>query len=271
MGLYSIKMRASKEEEHISGSENIVEEANLEKVVSLLIKRAMVHTKGKSDFINIKIEEIEKENLEILNPLEVTTIDVENHIQGINGLKVVLKKLGIDKEKSNQVVDMLESTYNMRGAMLLDINNLDRLEHDKDRGIRATYMDFEGSKLNHITKDTKHNSHFIEALALATKVSNAPNIIGEICYSDDPNYTAGYIASKKYGYIRFPHLKEFGSTKGGRIFLYDSAEVNLDNIDRCIDYIENTKVIIKDEIKINEPVSYDDILDSNFEFKIYGE
>lgn len=271
MGLYSIKMRASKEEEHISGAENIVEEANLQKSVSLLIKRAMMHTKGKSDFINIKIEEIDEEKLELLKPLEVTTVEVENHIQGISSLKVMLNKLGIDKEKSNQVVDMLESTYNMRGAILLDINTLERLEHDKNRGIRATYMDFEGGKLNHLTKDTKHNSHFIEALALATKVSNAPNIIGEICYSDDPNYTAGYISSKKYGYIRFPYLKELGSTKGGRIFLYDSTDEDLNNIDRCIDYIENTKVIIKNEIKINKPIFYDDILDNNFEMKIYGE
>lgn len=272
MGLYSIKMRAAKDEKHISGAENIVEEHDLEKAVSLLIKRALIHTKGKSDFINIKIEEIEEEKLEALKPLEVTTVNVKDHIEGMECVEAILDKLGVDEKRAKKILNMFNETFNMRGAMLLDINTLERLEYDKKRGIRATYMDFEGSKLNHLTKDTKHNAHFIEALALATKVANAPNIIGEICYSDDPHYTAGYIASKKYGYIRFPYLKQLGDIRGGRIFLYDSSNENRNcnekekNILKCIDYIENTKVIIKDEIEINDSRNYYDILNNNFDF-----
>lgn len=262
-------MRAAKDEEHISGAENIVEENDLEKAVSLLVKRALTHTKGKSDFINIKIEEIEENTLEILKPLEVTTVDVKDHIEGMECVEVILNQLGIDEEKVNKILNMFNKTFNMRGAMLLDINTLERLEYDKQRGIRATYMDFEGSKLNHLTKDTKHNAHFIEALALATKVANAPNIIGEICYSDDPHYTAGYIASKKYGYIRFPYLKQLGDNKGGRIFLYDSSNENgnerENDILKCIDYIENSKVIIRDEIKINNSKEYKEVLSWKFD------
>lgn len=264
MELYSIKMRSEKENEHISGAENIVQEKDLEKAVTLLVKRALTHTKGKSDFINIKIEKVNSEELEELSPLEVTTINVNNHIEGMECVKSILIKLGIDKEKVNPILNLFNQTFSMRGAMLLDINTLERLEYDKKRGIRATYMDFEGSKLKRLTKDTKHNAHFIEALALATKVSNAPGIIGEICYSDDPYYTAGYIASKKYGYIRFPYLKELGDSKGGRIFLYDSSKSNESNVSKCIDYIESTKVVIKDEIKINESKMYQDILSDNF-------
>lgn len=259
MSLYSIKMRSSKDYEHISGAENIVKEQDLEKAVGLLVKRALNHSKGKSDFINIKIEKIKQQELEVLEPLEVITVDVKNHIEGMDCIKIVLKKLGIDEEKVNKILSMFSETFNMRGAMLLDINTLERLEYDKKRGIRATYMDFEGSKLNHLTKDTKHNSHFIEALALATKVANSPGIIGEICYSDDPNYTAGYIASKKYGYIRFPYLKQMGDTTGGRIFLYDSS--NDDDVSKCIDYIENAKVVIKDMINIQDSKSYQEVLD----------
>lgn len=265
MELYSIKMRSKKEDEHISGAENIVQEKDLEKAVSLLVNRALTHTKGKSDFINIKIEKIESEELEVLKPLEVTTVDVKDHIEGMVCVKTILIKLGIDEEKVNKILNLFNQTFSMRGAILLDINTLERLEYDKKRGIRATYMDFEGSKLNHLTKDTKHNSHFIEALALATKVSNAPGIIGEICYSDDPHYTAGYIASKKYGYIRFPYLKQIGDTTGGRIFLYDPSKSNESNVSKCIDYIEKAKVVIKDEIKINESKKYQDILTDGFD------
>lgn len=256
MGLYSIKMRASREKDHISGAENIVEEKDLEEAVGLLVKRAMTHSKGKSDFVNIKIEAINEKELEYLEPLRVTTVNVKDHLEGIKAVEIILCKLGIDKEKAKKIINKLRESVDMRGAMLLDINTLERLEHDKERGIRATYMDFQGSKINHLTKNTKCNAHFIEALALATKVANAPNIIGEICYSDDPNYTAGYIASKKYGYIRFPYLKEMGHSKGGRVFLYDSTN---GNVEKCIEYIEKIRVIIKDEIKFNKELPYESV------------
>lgn len=253
MGLYSIKMRASKDDNHISGAEKIIKEENIEEAVSLLLKRALLHSKGKSDFINIKVEEVKENELEVINPLDVTTVDVDNHIEGLDAAKFMLMKLGIDKEKSQSIISLLRDTCNMRGAILLDVNTMKRLDPDKQRGIRATYMDFEDSKLNHLTKETKYNVHFIEALALASKVINCPHIIGEVCYSDDPNYTAGYVASKEYGYIRFSHLKKLGNENGGRIFLYDSSISNLQN---CIDYIESSKVVIKNDIKINKNISY---------------
>lgn len=257
MSLYSIKMRSSKEDIHISGAESIITEENLEKAVNLLLKRALVHSKGKSDFINIKIEEIRENEIEYIEPLPVTTIEVKNHIDGLNAVEFMLRKLGIEDNKSKRILELLNNTSNMRGAILLDINTMERLEPNKERGIRATYMDFEGSKLDKLDKNKKDNAHFIEALALATKVINCPNIIGEICYSDDPNYTAGYIASKTYGYIRFPYLKELGNQNGGRIFLYDSSNENLKS---CIDYIENTKVIIKNNIKFNPNMSYEELI-----------
>ena len=253
MALYSVKMRSSKEDNHISGAESIIQEQNLEEAVNLLLKRALSHSKGKADFINIKVEEIQDDEIRYIEPLPVTTIEVENHIQGMKSVECMLGKLGIEKGKTKHIVNLLKSTANMRGAILLDINTMERLEPDKARGIRATYMDFEGSKLNHLNKDTKYNSHFIEALALASKVIDSPYIIGEVCYSDDPNYTAGYVASKEYGYVRFPYLKELGDENGGRIFLYDSSEGNLED---CINYIENSKVIIKDCIKFKDNISY---------------
>ncbi|MBO3445984.1 6-carboxyhexanoate--CoA ligase [Clostridium sp. CCUG 7971] len=246
-------MRSSKDDNHISGAEKIIKEENIEEAVNLLLKRALLHSKGKSDFINIKIEKVKESELETINPLDVTTVDVNNYIEGLDAAKTMLMKLGINKEKSQNIINLLREVSNMRGAILLDINTMERLEPDKQRGIRATYMDFEDSNINHLTKETKYNGHFIEALALASKVVNCPYIIGEVCYSDDPNYTAGYVASKKYGYVRFPHLKELGNENGGRVFLYDSSISNLQN---CIDYIEKSKVVIKNDIKINRNLSY---------------
>ena len=261
MRLYSIKMRSSKTidnlTEHISGAESISSEENLEKVVNLLIKRALNHSKGKSDFINIKVEEINKEELIYIEPLPVTTINVEHYLEGFNVVKKILTDIGIDENKSVGIVNLIRSISNMRGAMLLDINTLQRLEEDKDKGIRATYMDFEGNNTETLSKSIEQNAHFLEALALASKVVNCNQIIGEICYSDDPNYTAGYIASKKHGYVRITKLKGIGDTKGGRIFLYDSS---LSNKNKCIDYIQNKKTVIKNNIKFNKSINYEDFM-----------
>lgn len=43
-------------------------------------------------------------------------------------------------------MQFLDETYAMRGAMLLDVDRLIRLEPDKKRGIRATNMDQERMK-----------------------------------------------------------------------------------------------------------------------------
>ncbi|WP_195335484.1 6-carboxyhexanoate--CoA ligase [Paraclostridium bifermentans] len=139
-------MRSSKMKgnlmEHISGAESISNEENLEEVISLLIKRAFNHPKGKSDFINIKLEEISKEEITYIEPLPVTTVNVENYLEGFNIVTNILENMGIDKSKSDNIVRTIRSISNMRGAILLDINTFQRLETDKQRGIRATYMGF---------------------------------------------------------------------------------------------------------------------------------
>lgn len=69
--------------------------------------------------------------------------------------------------------------------------------------------------------------------------------------------TAGYISSKKYGYVRFPHLKKLGDESGGRIFLYDSS---LDKVKDCLDYIEKSKTIIRNNISQQRYMTYEEFL-----------
>ncbi|MGL4450803.1 MAG: 6-carboxyhexanoate--CoA ligase [Sarcina sp.] len=258
MELYSVKMRGSKEESHISGAENIVTKDKLEGVVNTLIQRSLEHSKGSADFINIKIEKVENENVEYLEPLEVTTINVSNKEEGFNGVKKILRDIGLHSDKVEKAVEILHNIKDMRGAVLLDINSMKRLEEDKSRGVRVTYMDLENRSTEGLTKTQKYNTHFIEALVLATKVMRCPEIIGEICYSDDPDYTAGYVATKEFGYTRFDHLKEKGSLNGGRVFLYDSSKGNLED---CINYLEKQRVIVRDNIKINESVDINKLME----------
>jgi 6-carboxyhexanoate--CoA ligase len=115
----------------------------------------------------------------------------------------------------------------MRGAMLLDADTLERLEPDRARGVRATYMDAASPEKSRQARpsrtggeDACKKNHFAEAVVLATKVANAPGIVGEICVSDDPDYVTGYVATKEIGYCRITTIKRKGDPCGGRIFLY---------------------------------------------------
>jgi 6-carboxyhexanoate--CoA ligase len=96
----------------------------------------------------------------------------------------------------------------LRGAMIMDSRSGERFEPDRERGIRASRFDWTEEALRKIRQSlesigfTHHRTR--EALALATKVAHAPGMVAELCWSDDPDYTAGYIASLRTGYVRFP-------------------------------------------------------------------
>jgi 6-carboxyhexanoate--CoA ligase len=110
----------------------------------------------------------------------------------------------------------------MRGAMLVDAGSGERLENDPARGIRATRMDLspvaEADLHRELLRRGIDNPHVREALVLAAKVVCAPGIVAELCWSDDPDYTAGYVCTPVHGYFRFPHLKPAGDERGGRAF-----------------------------------------------------
>lgn len=238
--LYSLKMRASQskdgQNQHISGAERILNENELTSNVEALINRALHHSKGQPDFINLKIEAVADEEIEYIDALPVKTVEVSNAAAGQQFIIDCLAKIGI--VNASEIMKMFSQTYNMRGAMLLNVDTLERLEPNHERGIRATFMDAVDDKSG---ADGKKN-HFREALVLASKVVNAPGIIAEICVSDDPNYVTGYVAAPSIGYVRITKLKEMGSPNGGRIFLYRGSR---ENVAKCINYLENIKVLVK--------------------------
>ncbi|MDR3602911.1 MAG: 6-carboxyhexanoate--CoA ligase, partial [Desulfosporosinus sp.] len=238
MELYSLKMRASNSkdgiEKHISGAEKIVSEDNIGTYVEALLTRALHHSKGKANFINLKIEKVNKEDILYLDSLPVSTVQVDTYQAGLKRVVALLEQMNIANAK--EIIKKINATYNTRGAILLDVDTLERLEPNQERGIRATYMDADNSSMS---ENIEVKNHYNEAIVLATKVAYAPNIIGEICISDDPDYITGYVASKETGYVRITKLKEKGSQEGGRIFLYRGE---LSAVPSCLDYLEKQKV-----------------------------
>ncbi len=241
MAIFSIKMRASKnvsgKSMHISGAEKILSEGELCPNADALIERALHHAKGDADFINVKIERTKPSEIEYVDALAVSTIDVADADEGQRTILRLLEKIGITN--GAEIMKRFKDTYAMRGAMLLDVDTMTRLEPDKERGIRATYMDAEHDA-SRPASDEKN--HFAEAIVLASKVVSAPHIIGEICMSDDPDYVTGYVASPELGYTRITKLKKMGDESGGRIFLYRGKK---EDAPQTIAYLEKQKVLVR--------------------------
>ena len=223
-----------KHEQHISGAERIVGRDSVEAVCSAMVRRAMNHSKGDPDFINVKIEKVHESDIQILKALPVTRVDVETWQEGLEkAFELVGEAAAGIREK---LPELLRETFPMRGAMLYDIATGNRLEPDHERGVRATYMD-----ALHSSEVDGCKNHFNEAIVLATKVANAPGMVAEFCVSDDPNYVTGYVASKELGYVRIMKMKEMGDENGGRIFLFDSRKASAEE---CIEYLQKRKVLV---------------------------
>jgi 6-carboxyhexanoate--CoA ligase len=248
MEYYSLKMRASqqigegdqKREQHISGAERIVSREAVEAVCSAMARRALTHSKGDPDFINIKIEKVCEKDIQILKALPVTRVDVDSWQQGLDKAFEFIDQAAELKDFRKKLPELLRETFPMRGAMLYDIATGERLEPDHERGVRATYMD----ALRSSDVDSQKN-HFNEAIVLATKVANAPGMVAELCISDDPEYVTGYVASKELGYVRIMKMKELGDENGGRIFLFDSRKATAEE---CIEYLQKKKVLVDTQL-----------------------
>jgi len=133
----------------------------------------------------------------------------------------------------------------MRGAVIMDAATGDRLEPDRERGIRVSRFDWsdEASRKADEMLTRRGLIHFRtkEALALATKVAHAPALAAELCWSDDPDYIAGYVASRLLGYLRFPRMKEPGRGTGGRVFFVRREGFDPGSFQS---YLQQTPVII---------------------------
>ena len=238
--LFAVKMRAAREGVHISGAERIVKAHDIPTLAAALAERALHHAKGVPDEIHVKVEAAE--NIERLVSLPVSTYVTHTPAEGRAVVARLLSSAGITH--IDEILARFSETYGMRGAMLLDADTLERLEPDPERGVRATYMDavFNGQDARCPSGDVRKKNHFAEAVVLATKVANAPGIVGEICVSDDPDYVTGYVATKEIGYCRITTVKEMGDPCGGRIFLYRGPR---EGVAETIRYLQKQCVLVE--------------------------
>jgi len=243
--MFSLKMRASRNGNHVSGAERLVNEEKIEEISSELIKRAMSHENGVPDFINLKIEKV-TEKINKLKHLEIKTVhstSKENsRVIARNLLKNELEKYylknGKDIEKIDELIDFafkIIDAGNMRGAAILDLDG-NRLENILERGVRVKNIDTTEELSEKILKDNSLTERTVDAIAIATKVVNC-GVISELCTSDNFSYTTGYVATKD-GYFRILNLKDKGQV-GGRVFFVENSK-----IDELYNKLENMPVIV---------------------------
>ena len=234
--LFSIRMRAAQSNQHISGAERIAPAGELAAIATAMIARALGHPRGTPASIRLAIDALPAASLRTASLPAITTMLVSNVTAGRQAARLELLRAGVSEVAATAAINALANGAApggrvMRGAMLIDAQSGARLESDPARGLRVSRMDLSpaanAALASALQGSGRNTTHLREALALAGKVLLSPGIVAELCWSDDPDYTAGYVASPARGYVRFPHLKEIGDCLGGRAFFYQGATFNL--------------------------------------------
>lgn len=247
--LYSVRMRAAAGGaheaggRHISGAERLVTRQQVAAVTAEMQERAWGHSRGEADFINIRIEKIAASAIRYVPVLPVRTRAVKDLSGSRQAAVEELSQAGVSNVAAAAGMAALSNlSDSLRGAMLLCAVTGQRLDGQPDRGIRVSRMDSAdpASFAAWLTNQGLATVHTREALTLASKVLGQEGIVAELCWSDDPEYTTGYVASRG-GYVRLPFIKPAGSAIGGRVF-FVHPESELQDI---ITYLERQPVLVQ--------------------------
>lgn len=254
-------MRATEEDilgdggRHISGCERLVTEDRVHAVLEQMWRRAKSHEHGNAHAINIRIDAIDSASIRRIPPLAIESLAYATVKEGRAASCALLERHGISKTAAQRALAAIATLpRSMRGAMVVDAISGERLDGLGERGVRLSRMDCENEE--NFTKflqnamlrlaiggDTpRAMAKFREALVLASKAAAAPGYAGELCWSDDPNYSTGYVACGKT-YHRISPMKEPGNPIGGRVlFVRPGAPLA-----EIIDYWQRQPVLVADE------------------------
>ena len=228
---------------HVSGAEGMYEEKEIAKIIRNYTLRALSHPKGSPDSIVISIEEITQKPLTVQS-LKVSTLSCKSPLQARGLVRKLLNSCGISDNAICTAFAVTNSTNTMRGASLVLSESGKRVEPDRKRGIRASRLGISRYADKILSRNLQghgiNNTTVMEAIILASKVAACREVTAEFCISDDPGYTTGYISSKKYGYVRIPHIKKKGERTGGRVFFIKEDA----DIDSVSGFLEKAPVII---------------------------
>lgn len=252
--LWSVRMRASKsahgthpavrgqQEVHVSGAEGLYPVSDIPIVVRQYIERALHHPKGMPEKVVVTAE-LMQQSPRIIGTLRVSTVDVHTPDDAKIIVQDVLLSLGISKKALHAGFAVIQKG-GMRGATIISAAKGNRLEPDRQRGVRVSRLGITPAASRRLAaRLALHgiNTETVkEALVIASKVVSHRDVIAELCVSDNPDYTTGYVASEKFGYLRVLNIKPKKSDTGGRAFYVREGT----DIDDLINYLESSPVLI---------------------------
>jgi len=243
---YSVRMHAERDGRHLSGAERLVEKEQIRPVVESMLLRSVDCDPAS---LQISVDAVDDDAIVRGALPNLTEVSVTDFQAGRDRAFQALVASGVtDKVALTSIQSIAAGAGpdggNMRGAMLVESRSGDRLEPDSSRGVRATRMDvdpaLEEAFAERLVSHGLTHRRTREALILAAKVLTAPGIVAELCWSDDPDYTAGYVAAPGLGYLRIPHMKKRGDVHGGRAFFLTAGA----NLLRTIRFLEETPFLI---------------------------
>ena len=247
---------------HLSGAERLVSGDEVDAVAQELMRRARQASaqRGSSDtasipdFVQVTIERVTAE-VATAPPLAVTTVHAPDPGAAKGRSARTLREAGISFDAIARAFDGLRHGMGPggsppRGAALFDSATGERLDIDPARGVRASRFDYTpATRLALGEALAQHDlTHFrvAEALAVATKVLWS-GVRAELCWSDAPDYVAGYVATRQHGYVRFPNFKPTGAA-GGRVFFVDEDT----DINHLTERLERRALLIDGPIIVKE-------------------
>jgi len=248
--LCSIRMHASSLGEHLSGGEQLVHFDELQSHAAALLRRALEHERGCADSIQITIDAVSAEDLVEGSLPGVLSHEYVDVAAARHAAVELLSANGVAPTAAEHAVLALAQGAApggrvMRGAMLVDAVSGKRLEKDRTRGVRVSRLGVAASQrieLDELLLEAGlEGTRVAEALTLAAKVQHHPDVLAELCWSDDPSYLTGYVATRE-GYTRLTPLKNPGDSFGGRAFFVRPGS----DIEQLVSYLERTPFIITD-------------------------
>jgi len=233
---YSIRMRAAaggpheQGGRHVSGWERLVLRDEVAPAVLAAIQRGRAG--GEADFLSVTVERVPLEAIARAPVLPVTSIPTASVAESRAEIRRRLARAGVGPRALAAAEALFASGSAMRGAALLDAETGARLDADRARGVRVSRVDYAPEQREAILASLRSQGlthhRVAEAVALASKTIWA-GALAEVGWSDDPEYVAGYVATEREGYVRFPAVKEQGDTRGVRVILVvrgsDQAEL----------------------------------------------
>jgi len=247
-------MHASNQGRHVSGAEDLVALDAAATAAARFVERALAA--GPVEEVVVRVEMLTRVpvNLPLLPLFTADGPAAEVRATA----RVLLAAAGIDAGLAETVMAILSAGAagdgnNMRGAMLIDSASGLRLERDQRRGVRARHFAL-ASELRATLPDELARAGYahhrtLEGWLLATKMVATPGALAELCWSDEPTYTTGYVALAGMGYVRLPHLKAEGDPHGGRaLFLAPGSDPAL-----ATAWLEDTPCLAGGPVNIHPP------------------